>query len=75
MHFHVKVRAPGYPELTTQVYLPDAIVEAVLSEAPYADSADQVRNGDDNFYAEDTLLQASGSAQTRVTATGTLVLS
>lgn len=74
VHFHVKVRAQGQSELTTQVYLPDDMVEAVLADSAYADSARQVRNDADNFYTGDTLLEVSGDVASGYTAAGALVL-
>lgn len=74
VHFHVKVRAPGRPELTTQVYLPDAVVAAVLQQAAYADSGAQVDNADDGIYREDTLLAATGDVASGYSASGTLVV-
>ncbi|MFT6161727.1 MAG: protocatechuate 3,4-dioxygenase beta subunit [Myxococcota bacterium] len=74
VHLHVKVRAPGVPELTTQVYLPDGLVGEILADERYSDGAEQTRNRDDNFYAPDTLLVASGSVADGVTAEGVLVV-
>ena len=59
VHVHIKVRTPGRPELTTQLYFPDSMVSAVLAEPAYQ-GAVQTTNAVDGFYAEDTLLSVSG---------------
>lgn len=74
VHLHVKVRATERDELTTQVYLPDDLAGAVLGEADYAAGAAQTLNGDDDFYAADTLLTADGDPTVGITASGTLVV-
>jgi len=61
MHLHVKVRADGHDELTTQTYFEDAIGAAVLDQPEYG-GADQTTNGADNFYAGDTLMEIQGDA-------------
>lgn len=61
VHLHVKVRADGLRELTTQVYLPDSVVAEVLGNEHYADGAGQTINTTDAFYAMDTLMTASGT--------------
>lgn len=74
VHLHVKVRAEGVAELTTQVYLPDALVSEILADPRYSEGAEQTRNGDDGFYAPDTLLVASGTVEDGVVAEGVLVV-
>jgi protocatechuate 3,4-dioxygenase beta subunit len=74
VHLHVKVRAAGRPELTTQVYLPDNLVSEILADDRYSDGAEQTRNNDDGFYAPDTLLVASGTVVDGVVAEGVLVV-
>lgn len=69
VHIHVKVRAEGRPELTTQVYFPDALVREVLALPAYAGGAAHVPNGDDSFYANDTLMDVTGDADSTVRAT------
>ncbi|MCO4770714.1 MAG: protocatechuate dioxygenase [Deltaproteobacteria bacterium] len=67
MHLHAKVRAEGHPELTTQTYFPDALAAAVLGTADY-EGAEQTTNGDDNFYAGDTLMDVTGDVATGFSA-------
>lgn len=66
-HLHVKVRAEGRDELTTQVYFPDALAEAVLARAEYTGAA-ITPVGDDDFYSEETMTTATGDADSAVTA-------
>lgn len=74
VHLHVKVRVPGREELTTQVYLPDALVQRVLARPAYADSAPITTLGDDGFYEGDTLLRVISDDEGLVEAEGTLIL-
>ncbi len=74
VHLHVKVRAAGAAELTTQVYLPDNLVSEILADERYSGGAEQTRNNDDGFYASDTLLVASGTVADGVVAEGVLVI-
>jgi len=74
VHLHVKVRAPGRDELTTQVYLPDARVAEVLATPEYANSGAHLANEDDDFYAGDTLLQIDEDTPESVSASTRLVL-
>ena len=73
LHLHVKVRAAGHPELTTQVYFPDAIGADVLDEPEYG-GAPQTDNGDDNFYAGDTLMDVTGDNENGYSAVVVLVV-
>ncbi len=73
MHLHVKVRAEGHDELTTQTYLPDSIGAAVLKQPSYG-GADQTTNDEDNFYAGDTLMNITGSTSEGYSAVVVLVV-
>jgi protocatechuate 3,4-dioxygenase beta subunit len=73
MHLHVKVRADGHDELTTQTYLPDSIGAAVLDDPSYGGAA-QTTNGDDDYYAEDTLMDITGSTNDGYSAVVVLTL-
>ena len=73
VHIHVKVRAPGRNELTTQVYFPDDVTAAVLAQPEY-DGASQTVNAADGFYADDTLMAVTGDVDAGYTATATLVV-
>jgi len=68
VHLHVKVRATGFDELTTQVYFPDTLAEAVLARADY-DGASMTPIDEDNFYSPETMTDASGDASDGVSAT------
>ena len=59
MHLHVKVRAPGHPELTTQTYFPDAVGDAVLTDPRYL-GAEQTPNAADTIFQPDTLMDVTG---------------
>ncbi|MBT8495811.1 MAG: twin-arginine translocation pathway signal protein, partial [Deltaproteobacteria bacterium] len=73
VHVHVKVRSPGRPELTTQVYLPDDVVATVLARPDY-DGGAQTLNGADSFYADDTLTEVTGDVDSGYVATIVLVV-
>lgn len=74
VHLHVKVRAPGLEELTTQVYFPNTLVSEVLEDARYSEGAEHTLNGQDSFYESDTLLLASRDVDGEVVAEGVLVV-
>ncbi len=69
VHVHVKVRAEGRAELTTQLYFPDEVIAIVLAEAAYQ-GASQTINDVDDFYTGDTLLSVSGDVASGYVATG-----
>lgn len=71
VHMHVKVRAPGLSELTTQIYFPDSLVMSVLDQPEYR-GGQHVANADDAFYAPDTLLAVTGTIATGIVARATL---
>ena len=71
VHVHIKVRAQGHPELTTQLYFPDAMVADVLLQPGYQ-GATQTTNSADGFYADDTLMDVQGSTVAGYTATATV---
>jgi protocatechuate 3,4-dioxygenase beta subunit len=71
VHLHVKVRAPGLPELTTQVYLPNDAVSTVLALPGYQGAA-HTTNEADAFFSGDTLLSLSGDINAGYSAAGTL---
>jgi protocatechuate 3,4-dioxygenase beta subunit len=71
VHVHVKVRAAGRGELTTQLYFPDAMVTTVLAEPGY-DGAEQTLNAVDGFYTGDTLLNVDGDVASGYAANGTV---
>jgi protocatechuate 3,4-dioxygenase beta subunit len=58
VHVHVKVRAEGFDELTTQVYFPDDLVASILSKSNYNGAAHTLLE-DDNFFSSETLSQVS----------------
>lgn len=74
VHLHVKVRAPGRSELTTQIYLPDAVVEEALADAAYAEGAAITTLARDGFYAGDTLCDVEGTPAEGLRARVTLVV-
>ncbi|MFK7927016.1 MAG: hypothetical protein AB8H79_02420 [Myxococcota bacterium] len=74
VHLHVKVRAPGRDELTTQVYLPDAVVERVLDRIEYVNSSAQTTLPQDDFYEGDTLLEVTLDDEDVIAAQGQLVV-
>jgi len=59
MHLHVKVRADGHPELTTQTYFPDDVGAEVLTDPDYMGAAQTV-NAADGIFAADTLMDVQG---------------
>lgn len=71
VHVHIKVRAQGRPELTTQLYFPDAMVASVLTEPGYQ-GAEQTLNAVDGFYTGDTLLSVDGDIASGFVASGTV---
>lgn len=71
VHVHIKVRAAGHSELTTQLYFPDSMVADVLAEPSYQGAA-QTLNAVDDFYAGDTLLQVAGTTEAGYQASGTV---
>ena len=73
LHLHLKVRAAGHPELTTQVYFPDAIGATVLDEPEYG-GAPQTDNEDDNFYTGDTLMDVTGDNENGYSAVAVVVV-
>ncbi|MFT4703317.1 MAG: protocatechuate 3,4-dioxygenase beta subunit [Bradymonadia bacterium] len=74
IHAHVKVRAEGRAELTTQVYLDDAVVAEVLRQPTYAGSSAQTTNGRDGFYAPDTLTETTGTVAEGFASTITVIV-
>lgn len=67
VHLHVKVRATGFDELTSQIYFPDTLVAAILGSAGY-DGAGMTGIDDDNFYSPETMMEATGDSSAGVTA-------
>jgi len=67
VHLHVKVRAAGFDELTTQVYFPDALAAEILASAGY-DGADMTAIDDDNYYSPETMMEAAGDSKAGVVA-------
>ena len=67
VHLHVKVRATGFDELTTQVYFPADLAAAILASAGYA-GAGMTAIGDDNFYSPETMMEATGDSSSGVVA-------
>ena len=67
VHLHVKVRAPGFDELTTQVYFPDELAAAILASAGY-DGAAMTAIGDDLFFSPETMMAAKGDLSDGVVA-------
>jgi protocatechuate 3,4-dioxygenase beta subunit len=73
MHLHVKVRADGHGELTTQTYLPDDIGAAVLDQPEYGGAA-QTTNEEDDFFAGDTLMDITGDPESGYSAVVVLIV-
>ena len=58
VHVHVKVRAEGYDELTTQVYFPDDLVASILNKSGY-NGAGHTLLVNDNFFSSETLSEVA----------------
>lgn len=67
VHLHVKVRAAGFDELTTQVYFPDALAAGILASAGY-DGAAMTAIDNDDFYSSETMMEAAGDSSAGVVA-------
>lgn len=68
LHVHVKVRADGFDELTSQVYFPDDLAADVLAMPDYT-GAPITRVDDDDFYSPETMTEATGDTAAGVAAT------
>ena len=66
-HLHLKVRADGFGELTTQVYFPDSLVAKILARPDY-DGAPMTTLAADNFYSPETMMESQGNAKSGVVA-------
>ena len=71
-HIHIKVRATGYAELTTQLYFPKAAITAVAPEYPAVD--EYTTNKEDGFYDVDNEMEVSGDTTSGYAATHAIAI-